>query len=127
DFFIDEKIITLRKCPNQPQFTYTDFDCYVSATFYVIKTNRINQKYLTAYLNSKIINFWLKNKGKMQGSNYQLDKEPLVNIPIVSSDYEIEIIELFDKIKDVQKEANEIKSLTDKIDFFFYKTFDFSD
>lgn len=93
----------------------------------MIKTNRINQKYLTAYLNSKIINFWLKNKGKMQGSNYQLDKEPLVNIPIISSDYEIEIIELFDKIKDVQKEVSEMKNITDKIDFFFYKTFDFSD
>ncbi len=126
NFFIGEKIITLRKCPNEPQFTYTDFDCYVSATFYVIKTNRVNQKYLTAYLNSKVVNFWLKNRGKMQGSNYQLDKEPLVNIPITLSDFENEIIELFDKIKAVQKETNEMKNLTNKIDFLFYKTFDFS-
>lgn len=39
-------------------------------------------KYLTGLLNSKLIEFWLKNKGKMQGANYQLDKEPLQQIPI---------------------------------------------
>lgn len=81
-FFIGEKIIVQRKCPNRPVFTYTDFDCYVSATFYIIKTENQNHKYLTALLNSKLIAFWLKNKGNMQGNNYQLDKAPLLNIPI---------------------------------------------
>jgi hypothetical protein len=83
DFFIGEKIIVQRKCPNKPVFTYTNFDTYVSATFYVIKTNKLNQKYLVGLLNSKLIEFWLRNKGKMQGNNFQLDKEPLVNIPII--------------------------------------------
>jgi len=83
-FFKGEKIIALRKCPNQPVFTYTDFDCYVSATFYVIKTERVNQKYLVGLLNSKLIAFWLKHKGKMQGNNYQVDKEPLLAIPILN-------------------------------------------
>lgn len=81
-FFIGEKIISLRK-NNQPCFTYTDFDCYVTQTFYSIKTNRYNLKYLTTLLNSKLIAFWLRFKGKMQGNNYQIDKEPLVNIPIL--------------------------------------------
>jgi adenine-specific DNA-methyltransferase len=40
DFFLGEKIIVQRKCPNKPVFTYTDFDTYVSATFYVIKTKK---------------------------------------------------------------------------------------
>ena len=124
DFFIGEKIITLRKCPNEPQFTYTDFNCYVSATFYVIKTSRVNQKYLTAYLNSKIVNFWLKSRGKMQGSNYQLDKEPLINIPILFSEYGDKIIQLFDDIKSLQTDKTEIKSKTDEIDLLLYKTFD---
>jgi adenine-specific DNA-methyltransferase len=39
-------------------------------------------KYLTAILNSKLIAFWLKHKGKMQGNNYQIDKEPLLAVPI---------------------------------------------
>lgn len=81
-FFKGEKIIALRKCPNRPVFTYTDFDCYVLQTYYIIKTNRLNNKYLTALLNSKLVAFWLKYKGKMQGNNYQIDKEPLLQIPI---------------------------------------------
>ena len=31
-FFIEEKIVSLRKCA-KPTFTYTDFDCYVSQTY----------------------------------------------------------------------------------------------
>ena len=81
-FFIGEKIVALRKCAGRPIFAYANGQNYMSATFYVIKTNRVNMKYLTGLLNSKLIEFWLKNKGKMQGANYQLDKEPLQQIPI---------------------------------------------
>ena len=86
--FEGEKIIVLRKCPNEPIFTYTDFDCFVSQTFFVIQSNRIDLKYLTGLLNSKLVAFWLKNKGKMQGNNYQLDKEPLLEIPIYKPNHE---------------------------------------
>jgi len=82
-FFEGEKILSQRKCA-VPTFTYTDFDCYVSRAFIVIKTNRINNKYLSAVLNSKTIAFWLKYKGKMQGFQYQIDKGPLVELPIVN-------------------------------------------
>src|SRR5690606_24442510 len=44
EFFIGEKIFSLRKCA-VPTFTYTNFDCYVSRAFIVIKTDRISQKY----------------------------------------------------------------------------------
>lgn len=80
-FFQGEKIMSVRKCAT-PSFTYTDFDCYVSRAFFSIKTERINLKYLVAVLNSKLVAFWLKHKGKMQGFQYQVDKEPIVNIPI---------------------------------------------
>lgn len=81
-FFVGEKIVALRKCAGRPIFAYANGLNYMSATFYVIKTNRVNMKYLTGLLNSKLVEFWLKNKGKMQGANYQLDKEPLRQIPI---------------------------------------------
>ncbi|MCD8405225.1 N-6 DNA methylase [Tenacibaculum dicentrarchi] len=81
NFFVGEKIISIRK-NNEPYFTYTDFDCYVSQTFYSIKSSRFNLKYLTALLNSSLIKFWLRYKGKMQGDNFQVDKEPLLYIPI---------------------------------------------
>lgn len=81
-FFVGEKIISVRKCA-RPTFTFTDFDCYVSQTYFSIKTERLNQKYLTGLLNSNLIAFWLKYKGKMQGDLYQVDKEPLLNLPII--------------------------------------------
>jgi hypothetical protein len=100
-FFIGEKIIVQRKCAGQPVFSYSDFECYVSAAFYIIKTERINLKCLLGILNSNLIAFWLKNKGKMQGENYQLDKEPLQGIPlpnVTGSKTAKEIMKLVDKI-----------------------------
>lgn len=99
-FFKGEKVIALRKCVGRPLFSYSNFDCYLSATFYVIKTNRINMKYLTGLFNSKLIQFWLKNRGKMQGLNFQLDKEPLLAIPIavLSKNIQTKIATLVDYI-----------------------------
>ncbi len=90
-YFKGEKIFSLRKCSVRPRFTYTDFDAYVNRTFMVIKTNRINQKYLTGILNSNLIAFWLKYKGKMQGNNYQIDKTPLENLPLINPSIEIQV------------------------------------
>ena len=81
NFFKGEKIISLRKC-SEPTFTYTDYPCYVSLTFYIIKTKRFDLKFLTGLLNSRLIAFWLYYKGKMQGNNFQVDLEPLCNIPL---------------------------------------------
>ncbi|MDM8554979.1 N-6 DNA methylase [Desulfococcaceae bacterium HSG7] len=91
-FFKGEKIISLRKCTNEPTFSYTDFDCYVSQTFFIIKTNRINQKFLVALLNSSLVAFWLKHKGKMQGTAYQIDKGPILEIPIFCPEKQIQIL-----------------------------------
>ena len=84
DFFEGEKIISLRKC-ERPTFTYTGYPCYVSQTFNVIKTTRFDLKYLTAVLNSQIVSFWLRYRGKMQGSMYQVDTEPLLAVPICNA------------------------------------------
>lgn len=81
-FFNGEKIISLRKCA-RPTFTFTDFDCYVSQTYFSIQTDRLNQRYLTGLLNSNLIAFWLKYQGKMQGDLYQVDKGPLMYLPII--------------------------------------------
>lgn len=90
DYFQGEKIFSLRKCSVRPRFTYTDFDTYVNRTFMVIKTDKISQKYLTAILNSNLIAFWLKYKGKMQGNNYQIDKTPLLNLPLIKPSKELQ-------------------------------------
>ncbi|HDZ5254492.1 TPA: Eco57I restriction-modification methylase domain-containing protein [Campylobacter coli] len=128
------RIVALRKCVGEPKFSYVDFDCYVSATFYVIKTQRINVKYLTAILNSKLVAFWLKHKGKMQGNNYQIDKEPLLNIPIVDTNSKNkkladELINLVDEIlkaKEQDKNAN-TQELENKINSLTYKLYNLTE
>jgi len=135
-FFKGEKIVSFRKCI-RPTFSYIDFDSYVSATFYVIKTPRINLKYLTGLLNSKLIAYWLKHKGKMQGINYQIDKEPLLEIPIFKSsqDKQDQIIALVDQILNIiskpdydpkQPPQKQIE-LEKQIDQMVYKIYDLTD
>jgi hypothetical protein len=103
-FFVGKKVMSVRKC-KMPRFTYTDFDCYVSAAFYIIKTDRINLKYLTALLNSDLMAFWLRNKGKMQGNNYQVDKGPLLELPIYNppEGNSQTLIDLMDQIIEAKK------------------------
>lgn len=140
-FFIGNKIASLRKC-SEPYFVFCDFDSYFSAAYNLIKTDRIDLKYLTGILNSKTIKFWLLKKGKMQGSIYQIDKEPLLEIPIHKTkdkEVEIQMISLVDKVikakvqeheadNDHDKEFyhNYSKSVATEIDNLVYKIYDIS-
>ncbi|WP_208365821.1 DUF7149 domain-containing protein [Helicobacter pylori] len=128
------RIIVLRKCAKEPIFSYVDFDCYVSAAFYIIKTKRFDSKFLVGLLNSLLIRFWLKHRGKMQGNNYQIDKEPLMNIPLIkitksnkpTSD---KIIALVDKIlqaKEKDPKAN-TQRLEKEIDALVYQLYHLTD
>lgn len=124
-FFEGEKIMVTRKCPKEPIFTYTDFDCFVSQTFFVIQSNRIDLKYLTGLLNSKLVAFWLRKKGKMQGNAYQLDKEPLLEIPIYKpADKDAnEIAKLVDKIISLKQQGKDSSEQEKKIDELVYKLY----
>jgi len=82
NFFSGEKIISLRKT-SEPYFTYTDFPCYVTQTYFIIKPEDIDLKFLMGLLNSKLIHFWLRYKGKKQGGQLQIDKAPLLEIPLI--------------------------------------------
>ena len=106
-FFKGQKIIVTRKCI-EPQFSLCDFDSYVSSTFNIIKTDRFNLKFLVAILNSKVIKFWLKNKGKMQGTNFQIDNEPILNIPIInlSNISQTPFIDIVDEILSITNQTN---------------------
>jgi adenine-specific DNA-methyltransferase len=112
-FFKGEKIISLRKCL-RPTFTYTDFDCYVSQTFNVIKTDRINLKYLCAILNSRLIAFWLKYSGKIQGDNFQVDSEPLRSLPIVHAKDQSNLAADTDSISLLYRILHQLTPNTDK-------------
>ena len=94
-------------------------------SFNIIKTDRINMKYLTGLLNSKLVAFWLRYMGKMQGSNYQIDKEPLMNIPIKIADENLEnkIIELVEEIIELKKLNKDTQDLENQIDEMVYNLY----
>ena len=88
-------------------------------------------KFLTGLLNSKLIAYWLRHKGKMQGNNYQVDKEPLLGIPLVkpSTDEQKHLADLVDRILQF-KEQNidaDISELEKAIDDIVYKLYGLTD
>jgi adenine-specific DNA-methyltransferase len=128
--------MSLRKC-EKPIFTYTDYDCYVLAEYYVIKTNVVDLKYLIALLNSKLVEFWLFYKGKRQGNIYQIDKEPLINIPIKKATVQEQklFIALVNEIFTISKSEDysedikktKVKKYENQIDQRVYKLYDLTD
>lgn len=117
------KLLVPRKCAN-PCFTYTEIQAYVMMAINVIKTSRINLKFLSGLLNSKLIAFWLRNRGKMQGLNYQLDKEPLQQIPIAVPNVEVQT-QIGHIVEEIigRKSANDnasIQDLENQIDNIVY-------
>ena len=127
--FLGEKIIAKRKCVERPEFSYVNFDSYVSATFNIIKTHKANHKYLTGLLNSKPVAFWLRQKGKMQGNNYQLDKEPLMNIPIYqpTPEQSKQIENLVDKIIALRSNGLDSVKFEKQIDELFYEFYNLTE
>jgi hypothetical protein len=120
-FFCGEKIISLRKC-SKPLFAYSNAENYFSAAFYIIKSDRINMKFLIALLNSKLIEFWLRNRGSMQGNIFQIDKGPLLKIPIYYP--VVNNIALFEKVVEdilaLQSRSMDTSKLKSQIDIMIY-------
>jgi len=114
-FFKEPGIFSLRKA-NRPAFTYVDFPCYVSQSYFIIHAPQINLKYLTGLLNSKTIYFWLKHKGKKQGEQLQIDKEPLLGLPLIKPGevMQSEIALLVDKVMKLNEALCRTSADTDK-------------
>jgi len=118
------KILSVRKC-SEPTFTYTEEESYVMMAFNIIRSNRLNLKYATGLLNSNLIEYWLKNRGKMQGNNFQIDNEPLSKIPICRPETDPGIADLVDQIL-IQKATNpdaDTTALEQQIDTLVYKLY----
>jgi type I restriction-modification system DNA methylase subunit len=109
--FKGEKILSIRKC-FIPSFSYVDFDSYVNRTYNIIQSNRIDLKFLTTLLNSSVVRFWLKGKGKLQGELFQVDINPILSIPLIniSKDVQQPFIEKADIMLSKNKELQELKT-----------------
>ena len=92
-----------------PSFFFTEESYYGSRALNFIKTDRMDLKYLTGILNSRLSYFWLKNRGKQLGDLLQVDKGPLLGIPIRVGDEKQQkiIINLVDKMLVLNKELGE--------------------
>jgi len=94
-----EKIVTQVRC-EYPKFYYTTDAFYGSRALFFIQTNRFDMKYLVGILNSKVVEYWLRNSGKKQGALLKLDKEPILHIPIPFDNNEIEM-RIADKVQQI--------------------------
>jgi len=117
------KILVVRKC-SKPTFVYTEAEAHVMMSFNVIKSKTLKLKFLTALLNSRLIRFWLQFKGKMQGSNFQIDKEPLKEIPLVIPDKIDQFVKLVDTILQKKPHNQDTTAEEQQIDFMVYKLYD---
>lgn len=122
-FFTGEKIASLRMCSGKQCFSYSNFDCYLPASYYIIKTERYDMKFLTGLFNSKLIEFWLKKRGKTKGNVLQVDKEPILMLPIKTNGIDdIKISSLVDQIITIKNKNNlvDISSFEKEIDIRTY-------
>lgn len=108
-----------------PTFVYTEDDCYPSRALFVITSNQFNLKFLCAVLNSKLIKFWLRNRGKMQGACFQIDKGHLLSIPIkFKQEYESPLINAIDQILSSKISSNLYSKIVLRIDDVVYHLYD---
>lgn len=104
----------------KPSFYFTEEEYYGSRALNFIKTDRINLKYLTGILNSNLVYFWLKNKGKQLGDLLQIDKGPLLHIPIYQTSNKSkqkEIIKLVEKITKLNKKLRKLHPIMDEEEY----------
>lgn len=123
-FFIKgEKIICQVRC-KKPNFYYTMKEYYASRAVNIIKSYRINLKYLSLLLNSNLIYFFYKNRGASQGNILKFDKGPLLTIPIKTIENTRKFQTFFDELSKLYEEGKNTTILQDKINNLVYKLYE---
>lgn len=120
-FFEGEKILSTRKTI-RGSFSLTTGACYVSRAFLIIQPKDIGLKYLLGLLNSTLMHFCLYEAGKKQGEQLQVDKEPLLKLPlyITSDKAELDKINsLVEQLMDATRKKHTVK--TDKDKDYYYR------
>lgn len=115
-------------------FGYNEIPWYASADVYFVTNATASLKYILALLNSKLYYFWLYWRGKRKGNNLELYQEPLSEIPIKTSEDEVQqqFITIVDKILAITQaddylsnkdKQNRVKAYQDEIDQLVYKLY----
>ena len=134
-FFKDGAKLVWAKRTEGKKFTYTERSMYGTANLFFIKSSRVNLKYITALLNSKLMYFYMEERLKHTGDLLQIDKNQFMKIPLFVPKDILEIENLIDKILEITSVANyDPKNPTDqqmcleeKIDQTIYKFYGLTD
>lgn len=123
DVFEDNDKIIFPYRSKLNSFAYSDSPVFGSRDVLFIrkKNNSQSIKSLLALLNSKIMYYWLYNKGKRKGEILEMVKSPISEIPFKKFDFETsEILE--NKVNQILKESNRdsLKILKTEIDDILY-------
>ncbi|MBL0703323.1 MAG: N-6 DNA methylase [Sulfurospirillum sp.] len=97
-FFKDGSKIIFTSRTKRGMFTYTDKSFYGTRNLFFIKSSRVNLKYITALLNSKLMYFYMEERLKHTGDLLQIDKNQFMKIPLFVPDNIEEIESLVNSI-----------------------------
>lgn len=126
--FVGEKILSLRMT-KKPCFSYTSKDTYVTRAFLIIKPHAgINLKLILGILNSKLAYYWFFKKGKRKGQQLQIDKDQLLQFPLILSQ-NTRIVNAVNRIIEMVKcgSEEEIQQCQKEIDSGVYELYSLSE
>ena len=107
----------------ESNFTYTNEAFYGSRNLFFIKSDRVDLKYITALLNSKLFSFYMHERLKHTGDLLQIDKNQFMKIPLYIPEDTAPFAELVDKIITLKKENKDTADLEAQIDQMVYELY----
>ncbi len=102
--FMEPAILALRKTA-RPYFSYAESPTFVSQTFNVIQPHGVDLVALTGLLNSSLVHFWLDRRGKKQGDQLQVDRAPLLSLPLIRT-LPSELREIVERMLDMERDRD---------------------
>lgn len=122
--FESTKIVVPHRA-KENKFALNQASWYASADVYFItaKGKNINWYLLLAQLNSKIMYFWLYNRGKRKGDYLELYANPLKNVPIILNIEKNQCNKIMHFVKEIIQEGeNEVRQrVVDEIMYDIYQ------
>jgi len=110
----------------KPNFYFTSNEYYVSRAVNIVKSKRINLKYLSLLLNSNLTYFYYKNRGASQGNILKFDKGPLLTIPIKITENTMKFETYFDSILQLKEEGKSTSAIQNEVDILIYRLYELS-
>ena len=120
-----DKLIWAKRTEGR-KFTFTHESFYGTANLFFIRSKRIDLKYLTALLNSRLMYFYMQYRLKHTGDLLQIDKNQFMKIPILNIAETQPFTQVVDEILQTKDKGTESEMLEQKMDKMVYKLYGLS-